>query len=39
MKKSLFILCTVLLLALLAACGNSSSAEIVSEGETRTSNN
>lgn len=39
MKKSLFILCTVLLLALLAACGNNSSAEIVSEGETRTSNN
>lgn len=39
MKRFLiFILSSIMVLAL-TACGNSSSAEIVSEGETRTSNN
>ena len=39
MKRFLiFILSSIMVLAL-SACGNSSSAEIVSEGETRTSNN
>lgn len=39
MKRFLiFILSSIMVLAL-SACGNSSSAEMVSEGETRTSNN
>ena len=39
MKRFLiFILSSIMVLAL-TACGNSSSAESVSEGETRTSNN
>ena len=38
MKRFLIFISSIMVLAF-TACGNSSSAEIVSEGETRTSNN
>lgn len=39
MKRFLIVILSSIMVLALTACGNSSSAEIVSEGETRTSNN